>query len=161
MDEQQFVYRMKAMSRFYDKVEQWRYKYKNDYYESKLPNEKIAIGRYGVAEYGHKIWRLYYSPLYKEFKKLFKCNDRFAFARIEDFECIENFNNAYRDNFKGWIIHHRAETYKANGDYKDNTSSASLMKSNRYYNRPAEELIFLRADEHMKLHQYSIKYCSK
>ena len=59
-------------------------------------------------------------------------------------EKIENYGKAKKDNFKGWHCHHR----KGVG-----ISHKELIALGLYYNRPAEELIFLPASEHDSLHQ--------
>ena len=64
-------------------------------------------------------------------------------------EKIENYYKAKADNFKGWHCHHRLETHTSDGirrvvdiPYKE------LIALRMYYNRPAEELIFLTTREH-------------
>lgn len=68
---------------------------------------------------------------------------------------IENYELAKADNFKGWLIHHRFETHDFEGVWQKRKIHypASMLKSlDLYYNRPAEELIFMTRSEHMKLH---------
>ena len=146
MNKDKWVEIMKLVDRLYTKIEQWKAEWQERYYwEDKPPREKSVIAVYGINEYGHKIWRLYFSSYYKTYKKLFKCNTRFAYSRIIDFDKIENFEDAYADNFEGWDIHHRAETDK-------NRSKQYLINHNKYFNRPSNELIFLKRSEHSKLH---------
>lgn len=85
-----------------------------------------------------------------------------------DFTKIENYDKAVTDDNK-WHIHHRLETHK----YKDRkrtewierdeqVPSSVLRDLGLYYNRPAEELIFLTGFEHISLHSkyYSKRPCS-
>lgn len=57
---------------------------------------------------------------------------------------VENYQEAYKDDFIGWDLHHRLE--EQGYTYKE------LKKQNLYYNRPASELIFLTHIEHIALH---------
>lgn len=59
---------------------------------------------------------------------------------------IENYAKAEAERFYNWHIHHRLET-RGFG-----YSSKELIALDLYYNRPASEFIFLRADEHNKVH---------
>lgn len=67
----------------------------------------------------------------------------------KDYKSIENYEQAKKDNFKGWHCHHRLELHP---DGSVRFTRESLIKLDLYINRPANELIFLRADEHNKLH---------
>ena len=67
----------------------------------------------------------------------------------KDYEKIENYQKALADNFKGWHCHHRLETHTPDGIRRDVDISHKELKALRmYYNRPAEELIFLTVKEH-------------
>lgn len=69
------------------------------------------------------------------------------------YQDIENYEKALKDNFKGWHCHHRLETHNSDGERRlVNISAAELLALGMYYNRPAEELIFLTASEHKSLH---------
>ena len=61
----------------------------------------------------------------------------------KDYKNIENYDKAAADNFVGWCCHHR----KGVG-----IPTEELQALGMYYNRPAEELIFLRRGEHRTLH---------
>jgi hypothetical protein len=61
---------------------------------------------------------------------------------------IENYNEAINDMNETWHCHHRLEI---NDDYINTREDLKLM--NLYYNRPPEELIFLKCVDHIKLHQ--------
>lgn len=78
---------------------------------------------------------------------------------IKDFSKIENYEKAVADKTQIWHLHHRLETHK----YKDrnrkewikrdeNVSREELQAFGLYYNRPAEELIFVTHSEHRRLH---------
>ncbi len=70
-----------------------------------------------------------------------------------DFEKIENFDLAHKDNFKGWECHHRLETHNSDGERRlVDLSMTELLALGMYYNRPAEELIFMRVKDHRQLH---------
>jgi hypothetical protein len=70
-----------------------------------------------------------------------------------DIENVENYEKAKADNFKGWLIHHRLETHTSDGERrKVDLLAKELIALDMYYYRPANELIFLKRSEHMKLH---------
>lgn len=71
----------------------------------------------------------------------------------EKIEKIENYEKAAADNFKGWCVHHRLETHNSEGERRlIDITVAELQALDMYYNRPAEELIFLTSSEHSILH---------
>ena len=63
----------------------------------------------------------------------------------EDISLIENFEKAAADTTQVWHIHHRKET-------DENTTRATLIKNGLYYDRPANELIFLTKAKHNSVH---------
>lgn len=72
----------------------------------------------------------------------------------KDYENIENYEKAKKDNFKGWNCHHRLQTWNSDGKRRDVDITASELKAlGMYYNRPAEELVFLTITEHSSLHK--------
>lgn len=78
----------------------------------------------------------------------------FAYCIPEQIEQVENYQFAKKDNFDGWCIHHRLETHNSDGEKRlVNLSRDELIALDMYYNRPANELVFLTASEHMKLHK--------
>ena len=78
----------------------------------------------------------------------------FAYCIPEQIEQIENYEFAKKDNFDGWNIHHRLETHNSDGEKRlVNISKTELIALDMYYNRPANELIFLTKSEHIKLHR--------
>ena len=71
----------------------------------------------------------------------------------KDYENIENYEKAKKDNFKGWCCHHRLETHNSDGERRLVDISAEELQALRmYYKRPASELIFLPLGEHSALH---------
>ena len=74
----------------------------------------------------------------------------------KDYENIENYEKAKKDNFKGWDCHHRLETHTSDGERRlVDIPKAELKALNMYYNRPASELIFLTTSEHSSLRKVS------
>ena len=71
----------------------------------------------------------------------------------KDYQSIENYEKAKKDNFKGWHCHHRLETHNSDGERRlVDISYKELEALRMYYNRPPEELIFLTTREHNILH---------
>lgn len=76
-----------------------------------------------------------------------------------DIENVENYEKAKADNFKGWCCHHRLETHNSDGERRVvNITRDELKALDMYFNRPAEELIFLTVTEHVKLHHKGEKH---
>ena len=74
----------------------------------------------------------------------------------KDYENIENYQKAKADNFKGWCCHHRLETHTSYRERRAvDITRRELIALGIYYNRPAEELIFLTTSEHSSLHKPS------
>ena len=64
----------------------------------------------------------------------------------KNIELVENFYEAQKDDFNGWILHHKLEQM---------FTASELMKMNIYYNCKPGELMFIRVSEHnsnRKLH---------
>lgn len=71
----------------------------------------------------------------------------------KDYQNIENYEAAKKDNFIGWHCHHRLETHNSDGERRlVNISIGELKALDMYWHRPAEELIFLTTSEHNTLH---------
>ena len=67
----------------------------------------------------------------------------------KNYQGIENYEKAKAVNFKGWHCHHRLETHNSDGERREvDISHKELKALGLYYNRPAEELIFLTTREH-------------
>ncbi len=76
-----------------------------------------------------------------------------AKSYCSEVEKIENFEKAKLDNFKGWDCHHRLETHNSDGERRLVDIKRSELKAlGMYYNRPADELIFLTKPDHSSLH---------
>ena len=75
---------------------------------------------------------------------------RYNFEKYcKDYQNIENYEKAKKDDFVGWHCHHRLETHNSDGERRlVDISQKELMALNMYYNRPASELIFLTTREH-------------
>ena len=70
-------------------------------------------------------------------------NIRSAKEFCKDFEKIENYDKAIADTIQTWHCHHRL------GEI---VSTSYLKSHNDYYNVSPNELIFLTASEHHKIH---------
>lgn len=71
----------------------------------------------------------------------------------DNYENIENYQKAAADDFIGWHIHHRLETHNSDGERRlVDITRKELIALDMYYNRPADELIFLTKSEHHSLH---------
>ena len=71
----------------------------------------------------------------------------------KDYKNIENYDKALADNFKNWDCHHRLETHNSDGERRlVGITTDELKALGMYYNRPADELIFLPSSEHSRLH---------
>lgn len=68
----------------------------------------------------------------------------------EDISKIENYDKAVADTTQTWDCHHKMELIKT-GAVVDSTMQ-DLIDWGVYYNRPADELIFLTHKEHLRLH---------
>ena len=88
---------------------------------------------------------------WNEFQHIHKTN--YLERYCSNIEMVENYKLAKENNFKDWHLHHRLETHTSNGDLrKVNISRDELIALDMYYDRPAEELIFLTKSEHSSLH---------
>ena len=72
----------------------------------------------------------------------------------KDVTKVENYNLALADNFVNWVQHHRLETHNSDGEKRLVQITAEELKAlDMYYNRPAEELIWLTRAEHINIHR--------
>ena len=72
----------------------------------------------------------------------------------DDITKIENYEKAMADN-KVWACHHRLETHFSDGTKRPvdaQLTKQELIAQNIYFDRPAEELIFLTRGDHVRLH---------
>lgn len=66
---------------------------------------------------------------------------------------IENYMIAKKSKER-WDCHHRLETHNSDGEKRTvQITKKELIFLDCFYNRPASELIFLKADEHTRLHK--------
>ena len=61
----------------------------------------------------------------------------------KDYENIENYEAAKKDNFIGWECHHRRGA---------NITQKELIALGQYYNISSDELVFLTTAEHNQFH---------
>ena len=74
----------------------------------------------------------------------------------KDIENVENYEKAKANDFVGWCCHHRLETHTSDGKRRlVDIRQKELIALGMYYNRPAEELIFMKHSEHSSLHKPS------
>lgn len=80
--------------------------------------------------------------------------DRYRASKYccEDITLIENYDKAIADTTQTWQIHHRDEIRTLPSGMVVYRTQEDLIESGRYYNCPANELIFLTKSEHNKLH---------
>ena len=74
----------------------------------------------------------------------------------DEIENVENYDKALADGFKGWECHHRLETHFSDGTPRPKNAQLTykeLIALGTYWNRPANELIFLTTKEHRSLHK--------
>ena len=71
----------------------------------------------------------------------------------KEYENIENYDKAKADDFIGWDCHHRLETHNSDGERRlVNITQKELIALGMYYDRPADELVFLTTAKHNQLH---------
>lgn len=125
-------------------------KYKND----KVYREKIiahAKNRY-EQDLSNRRERYKNDIEYREKRKCTSRNwskehKREKYVKDGRIDLIENYELAKVENFKDWDIHHKLEIHD---DYKNSRNELIMM--NLYYDRPPEELIWLRRHIHLVLH---------
>ena len=71
----------------------------------------------------------------------------------EDISLVENYDKAIADKSQVWDCHHRDEIRTLPSGMKVYRSKQELIEDGRYYNCPANELIFLTVSEHQILHK--------
>ena len=70
----------------------------------------------------------------------------------EDISLIENYDKAIADTTQTWHCHHRDEIRTLPSGMVAYRSQQELKENGRYYNCPANELIFLTREEHNRIH---------
>ena len=77
----------------------------------------------------------------------------------KNIENIENYQEAIADTENIWHCHHRLECHDSSGNRREvDITRAELEALGLYYNRPAEELIFMKAVDHCQLHRCGKKF---
>lgn len=83
------------------------------------------------------------------------CKHNVKLFCCEDISRIENYGEAIGSS-ESWHCHHRLETHTSDGERRlVDLTSTELKTLGMYYDRPADELIFLKHDEHNRLHRES------
>lgn len=89
-------------------------------------------------------------------KKMGEANNR-CFCRNP--KLVENYAQAIADTTQTWEAHHRLETHTSDGERRLVELTRDELKAlGMYYDRPAEELIFLTKADHNKLHNKGKKH---
>ena len=99
--------------------------------------------------------RLWYYNNYMWSYIMENCEIKYFIVCRDDISLIENYELAKKDNYKGWILHHRLETNFSNGEERPingSITSEELKLLGNYYNVGADELIFMKTNEHRALH---------
>jgi hypothetical protein len=86
-------------------------------------------------------------------KKVYYREQYKVYCKKGEEEKVMYYAEAKADNFIGWVRHHRLETHTSDGFLRSvQLSKAELIALDMYYNRPAKELIWLKAGEHRTVH---------
>lgn len=75
----------------------------------------------------------------------------------DDISLIENYDKAIADTTQIWECHHRDEIKILPSGITVLRNKEDLIEAGRYYNCPANELIFLTKEEHKRMHLNSIR----
>lgn len=76
----------------------------------------------------------------------------------KDFTKIENYEKAIEDTTQRWHCHHRLETHTSDGERRFVDITMEELKAlDMYFGRPSEELIFMTAIDHSRLHNVGNK----
>ena len=81
-------------------------------------------------------------------------NTALKYVREGELELIENYEQAKAENFNQWVVHHRLEI-SINNEVVH--SQESLKRLNMFFNRPYYELIFMKLDDHARMHRLAEK----
>lgn len=80
----------------------------------------------------------------------------------EDISKIENYEEAVNDTTQTWQIHHKDEIRILTSGMTVYRTEQELIENGRYYDCPANELIFLTKSVHSQLHmKYRPKLCDE
>lgn len=73
----------------------------------------------------------------------------------EDISLIENYEQAVNDKTTTWHCHHRlGSSMTSSGPFY---TAEELILNNKYFNRPANELVFLTPHDHLRCHGRPLK----
>ena len=161
-------YGEEAYQRQLERTKKYQQQHKDEYKQQKKRyyQQHIDERRERQKQYyqQHREQRKKYNKQYieqhkEEIKQRKRKNEcMFVFCIPEQIEQIENYELAKKDNFDGWNIHHRLETHNSDGEKRlVNLSMDELIALDMYYNRPANELIFLTKSEHTRLHNKKVR----
>lgn len=158
------------IKREYDKThKQQAHDYKQWYMKTHIEELKISRKKYKTEHKKEiKVKAKIYNDAHKEQhkkyreenkekisarKKVYYREQYKVFCRKDEEEKVLHYAEAKADNFKNWVRHHRLETHTSEGFLRSvQLSKAELIALDMYYDRPAEELIWLKAGEHRKVH---------
>ena len=82
-------------------------------------------------------------------KGRYKPNPNIPVCRSGEEHLVENYELAKKDNFRGWVCHHRLEL-TLDGEFAN--SMMDLVNKDMYFHRPYFELIWMKRGEHSRLH---------
>lgn len=137
-----------------------------EYHKQRWVNNKERLSKQHKEYYENnkdfvkKIHNEYNQKHEKEIKdwqrKYDRANKCFSiYMKTNEIELIENYILAKKEDFIGWVIHHRLETHNSDGVLRDIEITPEELKAlDMYYNRPANELIFLKRKQHRAIHNF-------
>ena len=146
---------------WYRKTHLEELKQKSKIYKSEHREEIIQKGRiyYSTHKEHYKKYREENREILSAKKKVYYREQYSSFCVKGEEEKVLHYEEAKADNFKGWVRHHRLETHTSDGFLRlVQLSKAELIALDMYYERPAEELIWLKAGVHRTVHGRAIKW---
>lgn len=146
---------------WYRKTHLEELKQKAKIYKSEHREEIIQKGRiyYSTHKEHYKKYREENREILSAKKKVYYREQYSSFCIKGEEEKVLHYAEAKADNFKGWVRHHRLETHTSDGFLRlVQLSKAELIALDMYYERPAEELIWLKAGVHRTVHGRAIKW---
>lgn len=117
--------------------------------KERYKNDETYREKYNDENYREQK-KIYQRHRYENFREQCKLYKRKQYVENGCIDLIENYELAKADNFKNWDIHHKLEIHE---DYVNTTDDLKLM--NLYFYRPAEELIWMKREEHNFIHRMS------
>lgn len=120
-------------------------------YRLKHPGQAIEASRKWKAKNKERLKEINKAWKKANPEKVKRSNNKtyLAYCLPDEYELIENYDLAKADNFEGWHCHHRLELHS---DYSIRFSQAALKRLGLFLHRPARELIFLKREEHARIH---------